>query len=638
MADGVPARPTQRWNGYRRTDFEVDGRACILVCPESPATGTPWIWRTEFFGHEPQADVALLGLGFHVAYIDVQDMYGAPVAMRHMDALYAHLTTRHGLSPRAVLEGFSRGGLFAFNWAALHPERVACIYADAPVCDFKSWPGGKGVGPGSPADWRKCLDAYALTEAEALAYPRNPVDNLQPLAAAGIPLLHVCGAADEGVPFDENTRVVEGRYPALGASIVVLAKPFCRHHPHSLRDPAPIVRFVLRHTGLGDAPVHAPGTPYGYDYFTLRDGLSNCRQRFASERRGRVVFLGGSITAGAGWRDLVAQDLRRHFPETEFELVNAGIPSLGSVPGAFRFARDVLARGRVDLLFAEAAVNDQTNGQSDPEQVRGMEGIVRHARNADPMMDIVLLHFVDHAKMAVIRGGGTPAVICNHERVAERYGVPSLDLAQEVTERIHAGEFTWEEDFRDLHPSPFGHALYARAIGRLLDAAWSGGPPADAAAARPHGLPAPLDTACYDRGRLVGVAAAHLGDGWTLVPRWVPVDGVAARPGFTDVPAAVAEHPGPVLRLAFAGTAVGVFVASGPDAGAIEFRVDGGAMETRDLFTPWSRSLHLPWAQVLAAGLPPGHHDLEMRVAEGAHPESRGHAVRIVHFLINGVE
>ena len=77
----VPVK-TSQWSGYERLDFAVDGRAALVVRPKSPAPGNPWIWRTEFFGHEPQADIALLGRGFHVAYIDVQNLYGAPVALQ----------------------------------------------------------------------------------------------------------------------------------------------------------------------------------------------------------------------------------------------------------------------------------------------------------------------------------------------------------------------------------------------------------------------------------------------------------------------------------------------------------------------------------------------------------------------------
>jgi pimeloyl-ACP methyl ester carboxylesterase len=236
------------WNGFEQRNMVVDGRNCLLVLPKSPAPGNPWIWRTEFFGHEPQGDIALLGKGFHVAYMDLQNMYGAPVGLDHMDKFHAHLTKEFRLAKKTVLEGFSRGGLFAFNWAARNPQKVAAIYVDAPVCDFKSWPGGKGKGQGSPGDWKNVLGIYGLNEEQALAYKLNPVDNLAPLAKARIPILSVCGEADKAVPIDENTRLVEKRYKALGGTIEVIAKPGCDHHPHSLKDPKPIVDFVLKHT------------------------------------------------------------------------------------------------------------------------------------------------------------------------------------------------------------------------------------------------------------------------------------------------------------------------------------------------------------------------------------------------------
>jgi pimeloyl-ACP methyl ester carboxylesterase len=236
---------TKSWNGYSRADFMVDGRQGLLVAPQTARAGRPWIWRTEFFDAFPMADRALLGLGFHVAYVDVQNLYGAPMALDAMDRFYDHLLQVHALAPRVVLEGFSRGGLFAFNWAVRHPERVVSLYVDAPVCDFKSWPAGRGRGPGSPEDWARCLTAYGLTEAEALAYGGNPIDRLAPLAAARVPILAVCGDADELVPMEENTKIVEERYRALGGEIKVMVKPGCGHHPHSLQDPAPITDFIL---------------------------------------------------------------------------------------------------------------------------------------------------------------------------------------------------------------------------------------------------------------------------------------------------------------------------------------------------------------------------------------------------------
>lgn len=236
------------WHGYDRYDFTHDRRRCLVVAPKSPAPRRPWIWRARFFGHEPQADLALLARGFHLVYMDVAGLFGCPKAVAHWNAVYKLLTETHGLSARPALEGMSRGGLIIFNWAAANPTKVACIYADAPVCDFKSWPGGRGRDKGSAAAWRACLKAYGLTEEQALAYKKNPIDNLAPLAKAKVPLLHVVGLADRVVPVEENTRVVERRYKKLGGKIEVIAKKGCGHHPHSLKDPARIVAFVLKHT------------------------------------------------------------------------------------------------------------------------------------------------------------------------------------------------------------------------------------------------------------------------------------------------------------------------------------------------------------------------------------------------------
>ncbi len=236
------------WHGFARRDTEVDGKACIVCSPARSAPGRPWVWRALFFDAWPAADLALLARGFHVVHMDVSELYGNETAMRHWEAFYAWLTREHGFAPKAVMEGFSRAGLYVYEWAARHPERVACMYADAPVCDIRSWPGGKGVGRGNPACWQRCLNALGLTEAQAMEWAGNPIDRLGPIAAARIPLLHVVGEADVDVPVCENTDVLEERYLRLGGPITVIRKPDCAHHPHSLEDPTPIVDFVLAHT------------------------------------------------------------------------------------------------------------------------------------------------------------------------------------------------------------------------------------------------------------------------------------------------------------------------------------------------------------------------------------------------------
>jgi pimeloyl-ACP methyl ester carboxylesterase len=242
------------WHGFERFDFEVDGKPALVVAPKIVAPARPWLWHGEFFGHKPNPDLALLGRGFHVVYMSVPDMLGCPEAVAHWNAFYRELTERFGFAKKAALVGLSRGGLYCYNWAAANPDQVACIYGDAPVCDFKSWPGGKGKGPGSARDWQFVLERYGFkSEAEALAYDKNPADNLAPLAAAKVPLLHVYGDADEVVPWDENTGVLADRYRKLGGSITLIAKPGVKHHPHGLDDSTPIVNFIWQHAASPEA-------------------------------------------------------------------------------------------------------------------------------------------------------------------------------------------------------------------------------------------------------------------------------------------------------------------------------------------------------------------------------------------------
>ncbi|MBK8091354.1 MAG: hypothetical protein IPK32_05010 [Verrucomicrobiaceae bacterium] len=236
------------WNGYAKHELSIAGKPVTVIAPKKAAAGRPWVWHGEFFGHKPAPDIALLGKGFHIVYMKINDMLGCPAAVALWNQCYAGLTSKYQLGPKPALVGLSRGGLYCYNWAIANPTHVGCIYADAPVCDFKSWPGGKGKGKGDPRNWSFVLKLWGFPdEAAALAAKVNPVDNLEPLAKAGVPLLHVFGDADDVVPWDENTGLIESRYKALGGSITLIRKPGIGHHPHGLDDSTPIIDFIAKH-------------------------------------------------------------------------------------------------------------------------------------------------------------------------------------------------------------------------------------------------------------------------------------------------------------------------------------------------------------------------------------------------------
>lgn len=607
-----PGKKSQ-WEGFDRYDFICNTRRAIVVAPRKVAEGRPWIWRPAFFGAFPSVDKALLEKGFHVAYYDLTHLYGSPRAQRLGTDFYEVMCRYYRLSPKVTLEGFSRGGLFAFNWAANNPDKVACIYVDAPVCDMlyfsENW---------ERDFWKGFLAEWGLTEENAKDFKGNPIDNLAPLAAAGIPVMGVCGDSDKIVPYEKHMKIAAERYRALGGNVEIILKPGCDHHPHSLDNAEPVVDFIIR-----NQPDYQKK-----QVIHQRGSLTNSYLKFAKEKKGCVAFLGGSITEMRGWRNMIQEDLKQRFPETEFTFIDAGIPSTGSTPHAFRFENDVLQKGMPDLLFVEAAVNDDTNGFDYIRQTRGMEGIIRHARTVSPEMDIVMLHFIYDPFIPLLDKGIQPQVIMNHESVANHYYVSSINLAEEVAQRMRDGEFDWKE-FGGTHPAWNGHTYYAAAINRLFDLEWSGD--VVKKTVRAHEVPEkPIDSYSYDKGVFADIRSAKQLNGWKVVDDWTPTVKGNTRKGFVHVPMLVADRAGASLSFSFEGRAVGIFCAAGPQACVLEYSVDGAPFKKLDTFTDWSRNLYIPWVYMLETELVSGRHTLRLRIAKG---ERTGCQIR--NFVVN---
>lgn len=369
------------------------------------------------------------------------------------------------------------------------------------------------------------------------------------------------------------------------------------------------------------------------DFHTHRNPLKNSFLKFQNEKKGRVAFLGGSITFNGGWRDSVCNYLQDKFPETEFDFIAAGIPSTGSTPAAFRFERDILKNGTVDLLFEEAAVNDDTNGRTPEEMIRGMEGIVRNAGTANPNCDIVIMHFVDPGKMDEYRDGKTPLVIQQHEKVAQHYNVSTINLAKEVTQRIDNEEFDWGNDFKNLHPSPFGQGIYSSSIIEFLEKEF--GPDFSGESISAMRMPEKLDEFCYNNGKLVLPNPPKSIKGWKMHESWQPRKDINTRPGFVNVPMLVGEYPGKIIKFDFEGTTVGISVAAGPDAGIIEYSVDDEPWQKQDLFTKWSKALYLPWYYTLESGLKNRKHTLQIRLSQEKNTKSTGCKCVLKQFYFN---
>lgn len=622
------------FHGFDQYDFALEGGGCRVVVPKTVADGKPWIWRAQFWGHQPQLDIALLKKGYHVAYAEVGNSFGSPSAIARWDELYAYLRFEHLFADRVVLEGMSRGGLLIYNWASRNPEKVACIYGDNPVCDFKSWPAGKGEGKGSPRDWARCLEFYGFTEAEALAYTGNPIDQLKPIAEAGIALIHVVGDADQVVPVAENTAILEKRYKALGGEIQVIHKAGLGHHPHCLKDPTPLVEFILRHNrGKGDLTAEEIVSDKN---FIQRSDFQNSRLQFETNKRGHVAFIGGSITEMNGYRPKVSTMLQKRFPGTAFTFTQAGISSTCSDTGAFRLQQDVLSKGPLDLLFVEFAVNDdQDSSQAYSDALRGMEGIIAQARAHNPNVDIVMTLFVNPNILGKLQQGDTTPSIAAHSKVAEHYDVSVNHLAQELADLITAGKMDWKK-FGGVHPNDYGNTMCATMIGNTLLAAWSKPLSVDAVP-QPYRSVELLDEKSYSQGRFLPFSEIKTDENWKKdVPDWPKENKGAVRGGFLKFSMIYSSTAHAKLTINFTGTAIGAYMLSGPDSGIIRCTVDG--KQTKEIETLHRYSgFNYPMTVMFFNELNRGDHILELEILENKPGRIKpgGTAFRAIHFTAN---
>ncbi len=200
-------------------NLTIADRPAFLFLPEPAkrASPQPWIFygptlpqypdEAERWMHEQ-----FLEAGIAIAGIDVGEAYGSPASHQAFDALYDELTRRRGFATKPCLFGRSRGGLWTSSWAIAHPERVAGIIGIYPVYDFRTYP-----------TLAKAAPAYSLTpeELDKRSAELNPIERIETLARAQIPVTIIHGDEDKLVPLKENSAELLRRYEAAGAKELV---------------------------------------------------------------------------------------------------------------------------------------------------------------------------------------------------------------------------------------------------------------------------------------------------------------------------------------------------------------------------------------------------------------------------------
>jgi len=235
---------TVDWLGYDCIEFILNDHFCQVICPRnSNNDNKPWVWRTEFLGAFAIVDMALLDKGWHIAYCRVSDQYGCPSSIEILKTFHDFLVSDFKFSNKADIFGFSRGGLYGVNYAVRYPQDVSVLYLDAPVLDIRSWPCKFTEDECA----QQCLDCYGLTTETVKDFDQNPIDKASSLIESKIPLVLVAGLADDLVVYDENGGRLADLYKKSKGDMLLILKPNCGHHPHSVTDPTEIVNFIENH-------------------------------------------------------------------------------------------------------------------------------------------------------------------------------------------------------------------------------------------------------------------------------------------------------------------------------------------------------------------------------------------------------
>jgi len=296
----------------------------------------------------------------------------------------------------------------------------------------------------------------------------------------------------------------------------------------------------------------------------------------------RIAFLGGSITEQEGWRPKTLAWFRQQFPKANISEINAAIGGTGSDLGVFRLRHDVLKQ-KPDFLFVEFAVND---AGASPERIyRAMEGIVRQTWRDNSTTEICFVYTIAGTMLDPLEKGELPRSYAAMEKIAQHYGIPSINLGVEVARLEKGGELVFQAPkpkteqeklalgnkiiFSPDSVHPYidtGHQLYFDSIVRSMNLI------KPVRKVRTHKLIEPLLADNWEKARLIAVDKVKISKGWTKLD---PTTNAVAKqfskllPGLWE-----ANQPGDMIQFRFRGTEVAAYDVIGPDCGQVIVTLD----------------------------------------------------------------
>ena len=335
------------------------------------------------------------------------------------------------------------------------------------------------------------------------------------------------------------------------------------------------------------APVKAGTDLVDAKELRIRGGLPNVFAKLQSGQAVTIAYFGGSITAHNGWRPMTFKWFQDQFPNAKITMIPASVGGTGSLVGVFRADKDLVAV-KPDLVFIEFAVNDGGDARGKPDEVIGaIEGIVRKLWRDKNDTDVCIVYTMGAGELPILSKGKFQVAASVHEKVAERYNIPSIHMGMEVTRLSNEGKLVFTapatasgktEDGKIIfsndavHPTiPTGHALYADAVMRSMEQMRGMAKPAL------HELGKPMSGIRWEEAKTIPADGNAVFTGtWDKV---TAKDGPACfrfgKRFYEWFPFLYRTSvPGSAVTVKFKGTHIGIKGMTGPDSTMISVKVD----------------------------------------------------------------
>jgi hypothetical protein len=237
------------WDGYNVKELEIEGKHVWIAIPEKPNENRDFAFKTEYWGAFPNVETRLVDAGFHIVGVRNETRFAPDSDLDREARIFDILSEKYGLNRKCVPLGMSLGAAHALRFAGRHPDRVKCMWIDAPCTNYFYCPASfDRYDDVFETEFQK---AFPNTKCyELLGSKINPVFAAETMIEYKIPLIMTYGTLDTILEYNYNGRLLEEAFEAHPELLTVIPVSLRGHHPHGLmHDNTPIVDFILKNTG-----------------------------------------------------------------------------------------------------------------------------------------------------------------------------------------------------------------------------------------------------------------------------------------------------------------------------------------------------------------------------------------------------